>query len=169
MLGSFGNVIGALDDLLSEELVVHRGGPGLRRRSLTALHLQPRGTGGQQAEGAVDCVQSRALWREEGDQSSRRMQGCTRRERRPRRRWRRRQKKNRGVNLTLGKSEAISVTAEWIFSEQGTKLWRTELNYLPWQQTQPGTACGKMSFLVLSHQICSLQLNQILVCLSCLV
>lgn len=24
--------------------------------------------------------------------------------------------------LTLGKSEAISVTAEWIFSEHGTKL-----------------------------------------------
>ena len=28
--------------------------------------------------------------------------------------------------LTLGKSEAISVTAEWIFSEHGTKLRTTE-------------------------------------------
>lgn len=63
MLGCLGDVVGALDDLLSEELVVHCGGPGLRRRRLTALHLQPRGTGGQEAEGAVNGVQSRALRR----------------------------------------------------------------------------------------------------------
>ena len=29
LLGSLGDVVSALDDLLSEELVVHRGAPGL--------------------------------------------------------------------------------------------------------------------------------------------
>lgn len=31
------------------------------------------------------------------------------------------------LRLTLGKSEAISVTAEWIFSEHGTKLERRHM------------------------------------------
>lgn len=67
LLGSLGDVVGALDDLLGEELVVHCGGSGLRGRCLTALHLQPRGTGSQQAEGAVDCIQRWALQRNGGN------------------------------------------------------------------------------------------------------
>lgn len=35
--------------------------------------------------------------------------------------------KHKDGALTLGKSEAISVTAEWIFSEHGTKLKREEI------------------------------------------
>lgn len=67
LLGSLGNVVGALYDLLGEELVVHRGGPRLGRGRLTALHLQPGGAGGQQAQGAVDGIQRWPLHaREEG-------------------------------------------------------------------------------------------------------
>lgn len=66
LLGSLGDIVGALDDLLSEELVVHRGGPGLLRGSLTTLHLQPGGAGGQQAEGAVDRIQCWSLWTKKG-------------------------------------------------------------------------------------------------------
>lgn len=61
LLGGLGYVVGALDDLLREELVVHRRRPGLRRHRLATLHLQPRGAGGQQAQGAVDRVQGRPL------------------------------------------------------------------------------------------------------------
>lgn len=68
LLGSLGNVVGALDDLLSEELVVHCRGPWLRWGCLTALHLQPGGTGGQQAQGAVDCIQCWPLQTKEGDE-----------------------------------------------------------------------------------------------------
>lgn len=66
LLGSLGNVVGALYDLLGEELVVHRGGPRLGRGRLTALHLQPGGAGGQQAQGAVDCIQRWPLHAKEG-------------------------------------------------------------------------------------------------------
>lgn len=69
LLCSLGNVVSALDDLLSEELVVHCRGPRLRWRRLTALHLQPWGTGSQQPEGAVDCIQCRALRRNGGNQN----------------------------------------------------------------------------------------------------
>lgn len=44
--------------------------------------------------------------------------------------------KHKQRELTLGKSDAISVTAEWIFSEHGTKLRKREINYLTWQPTQ---------------------------------
>lgn len=66
LFGSLGNIVGALDDLLSEELIIHCRSPRLWGRCLTALHLQPRGTGSQQAERAVDCIQCWALWRNEG-------------------------------------------------------------------------------------------------------
>lgn len=61
LLGGLGDVVGALDDLLGEQLVVHGGGPGLRGHRLTTLHLQPGSAGGQEAERAVDGVQSRPL------------------------------------------------------------------------------------------------------------
>lgn len=127
LLGSLGDVVSALDDLLSEELVVHRGAPGLRGRRLTALHLQPRGTGSQQAEGAVDCIQRRALRRNEGNQNSdpRKIKRAT-----PRQWEKKRDIKQKYRELTFGKSEAISVTAEWIFSEHGTKLKRREMCHL---------------------------------------
>lgn len=41
LLGGLGYVIGTLDDLLREELVVHGDGGGVRGRSLAALHLKP--------------------------------------------------------------------------------------------------------------------------------
>lgn len=111
LLGSLGNIVGALDDLLSEELVVHRGGPGLLRGSLTTLHLQPGGTGGQQAEGAVDRIQRWSLWTKEGGRKGGIGENSNMR-----------QHDTGNGELTLGKSEAISVTAVWIFSEHGIKL-----------------------------------------------
>lgn len=64
LLGSLRNVVGALDDLLGEELVVHRRSPGLRGRRLATLHLQPRGAGSQQAQGAVNRIER---WPLQGD------------------------------------------------------------------------------------------------------
>ena len=39
LLGGLGDVVGALDDLLREELVVHGGSSGLRGHRLATLHL----------------------------------------------------------------------------------------------------------------------------------
>lgn len=124
LLGSLGNVVGALDDLLSKKLIVHCGGPGLRRRRLTALHLQPWGTGSQQAKRAVDCVQRWALQRNKGKLSWKIKNTQV---------WKWKGHKGRNDRkLTLGKSEAISVTAAWIFSEHGTKL-RNRENRIRWE------------------------------------
>lgn len=59
LLGSFGNVIGALDDLLSDQLDVRRAGVVLR--GLLALSVEPAGTGGQQAQRASHRLRGRPL------------------------------------------------------------------------------------------------------------
>lgn len=78
LLGSLGDIVGALYDLLSEELVVHRRGPGLRRGGLATLHLQPGGAGGQQAEGAVDRIQCRPLRTKEGEEKTEKVKRAAR-------------------------------------------------------------------------------------------
>lgn len=109
LLGGLGDVVGALDDLLGEQLVVHGGGPGLRGHRLTTLHLQPGSAGGQEAERAVDGVQSRPLQTDGAHRDRGQEAGYLK-------------KYRREEKLTLGKRDAISETAEWIFSEHGTKL-----------------------------------------------
>lgn len=51
LLGSFGDVVGALDDLLCHQLDVGRRA-GLRGQRFPALRLQSVGTGCQQAQGS---------------------------------------------------------------------------------------------------------------------
>lgn len=62
LLGSLGDVIGALNDLLRHQLHVGlaRSTLGCHRR-LAALALQPLGTGGQQTQGASHRLRSRLL------------------------------------------------------------------------------------------------------------
>ena len=48
LLGRLGDVVGALDDLLRDQLQVGRG--GAVERGLLALSVEPAGAGGQQAE-----------------------------------------------------------------------------------------------------------------------
>lgn len=55
LLGSFGDVVGALDDLLGDQLHV-RARAALRRRCLPALALKPTGAGGQQTQRSSYCV-----------------------------------------------------------------------------------------------------------------
>lgn len=55
LLGSFGDVIGALDDLLGDQLHVWPRA-ALRRRRLPALALKPIGAGGQQPQRSSDRV-----------------------------------------------------------------------------------------------------------------
>lgn len=55
LLGSLGDVVGALDDLLRDQLDV-RGQAGLPREGLLALGLESVGTGCQQAQGSPHRV-----------------------------------------------------------------------------------------------------------------
>lgn len=56
LLGGFGDVIGALDDLLGEELVVHRTGRRVGGSCFTTLHLQAGRTGRQELQGRMYCI-----------------------------------------------------------------------------------------------------------------
>lgn len=66
LLGCLGDVVGTLDDLLGQELVVHWGS-GLRGHSLAALTLQAVGTGIEQPQGAAHCLQGWLLQGERRD------------------------------------------------------------------------------------------------------
>lgn len=66
LLGCLGDVIGTLDDLLGQELVVH-GGARLRGHGLAALALQAVGTGIQQPQGAAYWLQG---WLLQGEKES---------------------------------------------------------------------------------------------------
>lgn len=57
LLGGFGNVVGALDDLLRDQLDV--GGGGWARPA--ALAVQPAGAGGEQRQGAANRLRGRPL------------------------------------------------------------------------------------------------------------
>ncbi len=56
LLGGFGDVVGALDDLLGEELEVHRTGRRVGGRRFTTLHLQAGRTGRQELQGRTYCI-----------------------------------------------------------------------------------------------------------------
>lgn len=59
LFGSFGNVIGALDDLLSDQLDVRRTGVVLR--SLLTLSVEPAGTGSEQTQRPSHRLRGRPL------------------------------------------------------------------------------------------------------------
>ena len=59
LLGRLGDVVGALDDLLSDQLQVGRG--GAVERGLLALSVEPAGAGGQQAERPAHRLRPRRL------------------------------------------------------------------------------------------------------------
>lgn len=60
LLGSLGDVIGALDDLLGDQLCVgHR--PPLWHHCCLAFALQPEGARGEQAQGASHRLRARPL------------------------------------------------------------------------------------------------------------
>lgn len=111
LLSGLGYVIGTLDDLLREELVIDSACWRLRRRSFATLHLQTWSARGQQFQGSADCVQSWSL-RTQNKHWGQKLRSV----------WWNELKVERWHSLTFGKREAISVTAEWIFSEHGTKL-----------------------------------------------
>lgn len=54
LLGSLGNVIGTLDDLLRDQL--HVRGARVVGRGLLALPMEPAGTRGEQPQGPSHCV-----------------------------------------------------------------------------------------------------------------
>ncbi len=56
LFGGFGDVVGALDDLLGEELVVHRTDRRVGGRRFTTLHLQAGRTGPQELQGRTYCI-----------------------------------------------------------------------------------------------------------------
>lgn len=76
LLGGLGNVVGTLDDLLGQELVVH-GGAGLGGHSLAALALQPVGAGVEQPQGAPHGLQGWFLWQSTGPASDPMLEGLT--------------------------------------------------------------------------------------------
>lgn len=110
LLGSFGDVVGALDDLLGEQLVVHCAGRRVGGRRFTTLYLQAGRTGPQELQGGTYCIQRWSL-READTTDLVRLAG-----------YLEAKYQHKTPLLTLGNSEAISVTAKWIFSEHGTKL-----------------------------------------------
>lgn len=110
LLGSFGDVVGALDDLLGEQLVVHCAGRRVGGRRFTTLYLKAGRAGRQELQGRTYCIQRWSL-READRTDLVRLAGYL--EAKYHRKTR---------SFTLGNSEAISVTAKWIFSEHGTKL-----------------------------------------------
>lgn len=59
LLGGFGDVVGALDDLLCDQLDVGRAGAVIRR--LLALTMEPAGAGREQAQGPSHCLRGRPL------------------------------------------------------------------------------------------------------------
>ena len=59
LLGRFGDVVGALDDLLRDQLQVGRG--GAVERGLLALAVEPAGAGHQQAESPAHRLRQRLL------------------------------------------------------------------------------------------------------------
>lgn len=59
LLGSFGDVVGALDDLLRDQLDV--GGAGAVLRRLLALAMEPAGAGREQAQGPSHRLRGRPL------------------------------------------------------------------------------------------------------------
>lgn len=56
LFGGFGDVVGALYDLLGEELVVHRTDRRVGGRRFTTLHLQAGRTGPQELQGRTYCI-----------------------------------------------------------------------------------------------------------------
>lgn len=59
LLGGFSDVVGALDDLLRDQLDVGRAGAVLRR--LLALAMEPAGAGREQAKGPSHRLRGRPL------------------------------------------------------------------------------------------------------------
>lgn len=69
LLGGFGYVVGALDDLLRDQLDVRRAGAVLLGR-LLALAVEPAGTGREQAQGAAHRLRGRPLPGEEEEEET---------------------------------------------------------------------------------------------------
>lgn len=76
LLGGLGDVVGTLDDLLGQELVVH-GGAGLGGHGLAALALQAVGAGVEQPQGAPHRLQGWFLGQSTGPVSEPMLRGLT--------------------------------------------------------------------------------------------